>query len=380
MKRKIFQLILVSIFFLIICQPSSIGQVIGKKFNDQKEVWTTPNVSQGETGLCALFSDISFLESELHRLGGGDFELSTMFVAYYFYVEKALRRIRLRGKVDFGFHGGFNYDAFEMIRKYGIVPRSEYTGLQKGQTEHQHNGFIKEMNSYMDYVGYNGKNGNLRSFWKEGTFHSNWLDSLKFILNENLGTPPLKIKAGGDRLTPIQFSEKKLSIPFNDYYKFTSYSYIGFEKKGELLASGNWLHKQDFYNIRLDEYMNLIDYALENGFSLTGDFHITVEMYNGKGYIDFQIDSLNSEISQNIRDNLYENWKTNDVHNVQIIGIAYDADGNKYYKIKDSAATNEMFTNPPKYFSENFFRAKVLAVMLHKDGIPLEVRRRFKID
>jgi len=83
-----------------------------KKFFDEKVVWTTQEKSQGETGLCAIFSDISFLESELHRLGRGDFELSTMFVAYYFYIEKALRRIRLRGKVDFGFHAGFNYDAF----------------------------------------------------------------------------------------------------------------------------------------------------------------------------------------------------------------------------------------------------------------------------
>jgi len=236
------------------------------------------------------------------------------------------------------------------------------------------------MNSYMDLVGFYGKNGELKSYWEDGIFQCDWLDSLKSILNSSMGEPPLTVEIDDKEMTPKQYSEQKLSIPFNDYYKFTSYSYIGFDNQGELLADGNWLHKNDFYNIRIDDYMNLIDYALENRFSLTGDFHITLEMYNGEGYVDIQIDSLNSKISQEIRDSLYENWKTNDVHNVHIIGVAYDADGNKYYKIKDSAPRNEMFTNPPKYFSENFFRAKVLAVMLHKDGIPPNIRNRFKIN
>jgi hypothetical protein len=61
-----------------------------------------------------------------------------------------------------------------------------------------------------------------------------------------------------------------------------------------------------------------------------GDFHITEEDYLGNiGYADFQIDSLNTTINQDTRDNLYDNWKTTDVHNVQIIGIAKDETGNK---------------------------------------------------
>ena len=36
----------------------------------------------------------------------------------------------------------------------------------------------------------------------------------------------------------------------NDYIKITSYSYLEFNKPGELLVNGNWLHKKDFYNIK----------------------------------------------------------------------------------------------------------------------------------
>ena len=281
----------------------------GKNFRVEREVWTTPAKPQGETGLCALFSDISFLESELHRLGRADFELSTMYVAYHFYVEKALRRIRVRGKRDFGFKGGFNYDAFEMIRKYGIVPLSDYTGLLSGQTKHRHSDFIREMNRFMDEVEKDGKAGKLNSRWENGRFSSLWLDGIKTTLSRNMGEPPAKIVYDEESMSPREFADRILSIPYDDYVKFTSYSYLPFDQEGELLADGNWLHKHDFYNIRLDDY------------------------------------------------------------------------GTKDYKIKDSARDPTVgFASPPTYLSENYFRARVLAVMLHKDGIPPEIRQSLKID
>jgi bleomycin hydrolase len=369
----------------------------GKKFYDEKEVWTTPFKSQGETGLCALFSDISFLESELHRLGRGDYELSTMYVAYYFYIEKALRRIRLRGKVDYGFNGGFNGDAFEMIKKHGIVQALDYPGLLPGRpkimvrreyysgllpdTEHYHQEFINEMHSYLTgTVEKNGKEGRLNSQWKDDKFICPWLETLTKILIQNMGEPPAAIEYNKKVMSPIQFSENVLSIPYDNYIKFTSYSYMAFNQKGELLADGNWLHKKDFWNIRLDEFIGLIDHALKNGFSLTGDIHITMELLKSEqGYADFRLNNSNTKINQNSRDNLFENWKTNDVHNVHIIGIARDENGKKYYKIKDSVASY-VTNNPPIYFSENYFRARVLSVMLHKDGIPYEIKKRLKIN
>ena len=87
----------------------------------------------------------------------------------------------------------------------------------------------------------------------------------------------------------------------------------------------------------------------------------------------------NSIVNQDIRDNLYENWKTNDVHNVHIIGMARDENGKKYYKIKDSAPP-QYFPNSPKYFSENYFRARVLSVLVHKDGIPVDLKQKLKIN
>ena len=350
-----------------------------KKITVIKENWTSPNKSQDETSLCAIFSDMSFLESELHRMGKGDFELSTMYVAYNLYVEKTLRRIRLRGRVDFDFDGYFNYDAFEMIKKYGIVPSSDYSGLLNSEKVNNHYKFYKAMYDYTEKVEQDGREDKLISQWKDGELFSPWLNNFKNILNENMGMLPKSIEYNKKVMTPIEFSENILNIPFDDYVKITSYSYLEFNKPGELLVNGNWLHKKDFYNIKLDEYIKLIDYALNKGFTLTGDFHITEESYRGNlGYADFEIDSSNTIIDQDTRDNLYENWKTTDVHNVQIIGTAKDKAGKKYYKIKDSSYKKH-FPNSPIYFSENYFRARVLSVLLHKDGIPYNIREKLKI-
>ena len=368
----------ISLVLIQLFSSQIIAQEI-KKITVIKENWISPDKSQDETSLCAIFSDMSFLESELHRLGKGDFELSTMYVAYNLYVEKTLRRIRLRGRVDFDFDGYFNYDAFEMIKKYGIVPSSDYSGLVNSEKVHNHYKFYKAMYEYIEKVEQDGGDGKLISQWKEGELFSPWLDNFKNTLNENMGKLPTSIEYNKKVMTPIEFSENILNIPFDDYIKITSYSYLEFNKPGELLVNGNWLHKKDFYNIKLDEYIKLIDYALNNGFTLTGDFHITEESYRGNlGYADFEIDSANTIIDQDIRDNLYENWKTTDVHNVQIIGIAEDKAGKKYYKIKDSSY-KKYFPNSPIYFSENYFRARVLSVLLHKDGIPFNIREILKI-
>lgn len=376
---KYIKIIPIVAFVVIQLFSSNIIAQETKKITVIKENWVSPDKSQDETSFCAIFSDISFIESELHRMGRGDFELSTMYAAYNLYVEKALRIIRLRGEVDFDFDGYFNYDAFEMIKKYGIVPLSDYTGLLGTQQEHNHFKFYKEMYDNLEKVVKDGSEGNLNSQWKSGKLFSPWLDDFKRILDKNMGVLPATIKYNQEIMTPLVFSNSILDLPYDAYIKITSYSYLEFNKPGELLVGGNWLHKEDFYNIRLDEYIKLIDYALNNGFTLTGDFHITEEDYLGNiGYADFQIDSLNTKINQDTRDNLYENWKTTDVHNVQIIGIAKDERGIKYYKIKDSAS-KKIFPSSPIYFSENYFRARVLSVLLHKDGIPPNIKNKLKI-
>jgi C1A family cysteine protease len=62
---------------------SAAPQPDAKAFEVISKVWTTPFKSQGRTATCWSFSTTSFLESEAHRLGRGDFELSPVFTVYH---------------------------------------------------------------------------------------------------------------------------------------------------------------------------------------------------------------------------------------------------------------------------------------------------------
>jgi len=148
-------------------------------------------------------------------------------------------------------------------------------------------------------------------------------------------------------------------------------SYIPYYQPGELLVRDNWLHDHDFYNLPVDDFIKTIDHAVNHGYSIAVDIHITEELYSdaSKNYADYTEDEV---VDQDRRDELFDNWQTSDVHLFHLIGIAHDESGKTYYLIKDSVG-EEMGMTPPSLFSENYFRARVLAVMIHKDGIPKDI-------
>ena len=110
---------------------------VGYLFEDEIVLPATPVKDQYRTGTCWSFSTLSFLESEMLRLGKPEIDLSEMFVVRYTYSEKANKYIRLHGENCFSAGGAF-HDVTNVINKYGIVPESVYTGLEDGETKHVH--------------------------------------------------------------------------------------------------------------------------------------------------------------------------------------------------------------------------------------------------
>src|SRR5512147_1106330 len=92
----------------------------GYKFTMVKELPSTPAKNQYKSGTCWSFSGISFLESELLRLGKGDYNLSEMFIVYNNYGEKALQYARWQGNVNFAAGGEF-HDVLSVMENIGIV-------------------------------------------------------------------------------------------------------------------------------------------------------------------------------------------------------------------------------------------------------------------
>ncbi len=78
------------------------------------------------------------------------------------------------------------------------------------------------------------------------------------------------------------------------------------------------------------------------------------------------------EITQEMRQQSFDNYQTTDDHGMQIYGIAEDQNGNKFYMVKNSWGE----TGPYKglwYVSDPFVRYKTLSIVIHRDAIPSSI-------
>ena len=111
-----------------------LAQESGKKENEEGFVFTTvkenPITSiknQNRAGTCWCYSTMAFLESELLRMGKGEYDLSEMFTVYNTYLDRADAAVRTHGDVSFS-QGGSFYDVIYGMEAFGLVPVS-YTHL-----------------------------------------------------------------------------------------------------------------------------------------------------------------------------------------------------------------------------------------------------------
>lgn len=122
-KSLLFTLsIVLSCSMNLYAQEEDSKQEDGYVFNVIKEVPTTSIKNQYRSGTCWSFSTLSFVESEILRMGKGDYDLSEMYVVYKIYSDKAKKYVRTHGSLNFGGGGALN-DPIDVIEKYGMVPR-----------------------------------------------------------------------------------------------------------------------------------------------------------------------------------------------------------------------------------------------------------------
>lgn len=367
------------------------------EFTVVKEIPMTSVKDQAGSGTCWSFSGIGLLESELLRQGKGEYDLSEMWIVRNAYRDKAEKYIRMHGTVEFS-GGGATDNVFEMIRRYGIVPESEYAGLNYGTDRHRHGELDAVMRAYADAVIKN----------KNRSLSTAWLDGMDGILDAYLGRKPESFVYEGVEYTPQTFAEH-LGLNMDDYISITSYTHHPFYTQFAVEVPDNWSWATS-YNVPLEEMMSVIDNALENGYAVewgsdvsekgfkwNDGYAIVPEVSGVKNLQDSEKakwskltdeekaasegmqEGERKEITQEMRQQAFDNYETTDDHGMIIVGIARDGQGDKFYKVKNSWGTENHIYDGYFYASEPFVAYKTMSITVHKDAIPKELRKKLGI-
>lgn len=89
----------------------------GFVFTTVKELPITSIKNQNRAGTCWSYSGIAFLESELLRMGKGEYDFSEMYIVHKTYLDRADAAVRTHGDVSFS-QGGSFYDVIYGMKTF----------------------------------------------------------------------------------------------------------------------------------------------------------------------------------------------------------------------------------------------------------------------
>ena len=370
----------------------------GFRFTTVDSVGITPVKDQNRSSTCWAFSTLGFLESEVLREKGKVVDFSEMYVVSKTMIDRATYCVRLYNEPHFA-PGGSAYDVIYCMEHYGLVPQEAMPGIRYGWTKND----TLPVHSELDHVasGYlKGLNGlkRISPVWKEG---------LQAVYDTYLGKCPEEFTYEGKTYTPKSFV-KELGLKADDYVSFTSYTHHPFYEKFALEVPDNWRMDQ-MYNIPIDELIAVIDNAIAKGYTLAWGADVSEDGFTRKGIgvmpdadngaeitgsdmahwlglkADQRKDELTKrplpevEVTQQMRQDAYDRWETTDDHGMQIFGIAHDQNGKKYYMVKNSWGTARSDYKGIWYVSEAFMRYKTNDILVHKDALPKDIKKKMGV-
>jgi len=381
MKKSILSLLLLlAVMIRLTAQelPTALNEY---KFSVVKKAGVTDVKNQFKSGTCWVYSANSFFESELLRMGKPPVDLSEMYVVRAGYIDRAENYVRRQGATAFG-QGAETHDAINLIRKYGIVPQSAYTGFPAGQDKPVHGEMEAVLKSILEAV----------NKMPDGKLSTQWKNAYIGAMDGYMGTPPAQFEVNGKSYTPQSYFQS-LGIKIEDYVPLTSYSHHPFYKSFVLEVSDNWSNGQ-FYNLPIDEFVQVADNAVEKGFSIVWASDVSEKSFSAKEGLALWPEKAWEDLSAGQRDSLwkvpgrekiasqedrqrgFDELSTTDDHGMHITGLVKDQAGTKYYIVKNSWGTVKKEMNGYIYVSQPYFRAKTMSMLVHKDAIPAAIRQK----
>jgi bleomycin hydrolase len=313
--------------------------------------------NQCKTGTCWSFATTSFIESEIIRKGNKAVDLSEMYNVRLTYPKKAESYVRFQGKQQFG-PGGLSHDVLAIIEEYGIVPETAYSGFVNGSTEYDHSTLDEKLLAVVNDAVQSPTGG--------------YQENVNSMLDGEIGVVPAEFKYNGAAYTPASFRDA-MKINAKEYVCLTSFSHHPFYSSFVLEVPDNW-SKKAYYNLPLDEFQRVADFALGKGYTIAWDADVSEKTFDArKGFAYVEVFQNEPKIDQAKRQEAFDSFETTDDHLMHITGIGKDDKGIAYYIVKNSWGTEGLANGGFQYISSSYFRYKTVCMIVHKDAIPKEI-------
>lgn len=368
-------------------------------FTTIKENKITSIKDQNRSGTCWDYSTLSFFESEILKKTGKSVDLCEAFVANKTYMDRAIMAVRMHGDTSFS-QGGSAEDPLYCLKHYGICPENAMpaAGSLYGDSLNNFNEFFAVMTPYVEAIA-KGEFKKLSPAWKNG---------LQGILDAYLGKCPETFKYEGKTYTPRSFADS-FGLDYDDYVSITSYTHHPFWKPFAVEVQDNWRQGMS-YNVPVEDITRIIDNAINNGYTVMWGGDVSEQGFTRKGLavaVDSKavqslsgsdaakwlkltpaqktniLDSLGVNtpevvLTQEMRQEGYDNWETTDDHGMHLFGLAKDQNGKEYYMIKNSWGEYGDYKGI-WYMTKTFAAYKLMDFMVNKNAIPKDIRKKLGI-
>ncbi len=370
------------------------------EFSVVKENPITSIKNQNQAGTCWCYSSLAFIEAELLRMGKGEYDFSEMYIVHNTYLDRADKAVRTHGDVSFS-QGGSFYDVIYGMEAFGLVPEAEMRpGVMYGMELSNHN----ELSAVSDAVVAAIAKGKHRSLQVDPEGQPLWKKAIEAVHDIYLGVRPETFTYEGKEYTPKSFYDS-LGLNASDYVSLTSYTHHPFYKPFVLEIQDNWRWAQS-YNLPIDELMEVFDNAIEKGYTIAWGSDVSEKGFTRMGTAVLPDDTKGADLqgsdmakwlnlteeekkntpkpstekwcTQAERQIAYDNWETTDDHGMLIYGIAKDQNGTEYYMVKNSWGEAGTYKGI-WYASKAFVRYKTMNIIVHKDALPKEIRKKLNL-
>lgn len=346
---------------LLLTITSLFAQEEKEQFTIVKEIKHTPVTSQGNTGTCWSFTTTSFLESEIMRKGFPETKLSEMYFVYYAYLNKAEQYLMYQGNNNFG-QGGQAHDVMNVLREHGLSTFDEFPG-EKEDGKYKHGKLVEELTKEVKELNEKKKN-----------FDASDVSSLQPVLKKYLGKLPKIIKTDDGKFTPEELRDH-LQLNPDDYIELSSYNHHPFYKAFVLEVPDNWAHGL-YYNLPIDELMEVMNYALNDGYTVAWDGDTSEKTFtHKKGKADVPENQV-GKVDQDLRQKTFFDRTTTDDHLMHLVGLSKDSAGRNCFYTKNSWGTESNSYEGYLHMTEDYVRLKTIAIMVHKDAIPENIKTK----